>query len=251
GRRRSPRRRRHRASCSGRRGWRRIVPRGQISAHRNLCGRMPGKHAKNEAGQRGNAAQRHGRFPFDLSSLRPAAASPLPLNNLPISATRRQIALETGDIGFIMAGATPARKPENGPRPGLKSPRLHRSCGAGWLMPRYDFRTPRLFVDAPLVPSATFALEPDQINYLVNVLRRRAGDRVLVFNGRDGEWQAVLAVEGRKRVSLAVAEQTRSQPPRGDLHYLFAPLKAARLDYMVQKAVEMGATRLQPVFTRH
>jgi 16S rRNA (uracil1498-N3)-methyltransferase len=118
-------------------------------------------------------------------------------------------------------------------------------------MPRYDFRTPRLFVDAPLVPAAMFALDPDQINYLVNVLRRRAGDRVLVFNGRDGEWQAVLAVEGRNRVSLAVTEQTRPQPPRGDLHYLFAPLKAARLDYLVQKAVEMGATRLQPVLTRH
>jgi len=118
-------------------------------------------------------------------------------------------------------------------------------------MPRYDFRTPRLFVDTPLVPAAIFALEADQINYLVNVLRRRAGDRVLVFNGRDGEWQASLAVEGRKRVSLAVTEQTRPQPPRGDLHYLFAPLKAARLDYMVQKAVEMGATRLQPVLTRH
>jgi len=118
-------------------------------------------------------------------------------------------------------------------------------------MPRYDFRTPRLFVDASLAPAATFALTPDQINYLVNVLRRRAGDGVLVFNGRDGEWQAVLALEGRKRVSLAVTEQTRPQPPCGDLHYLFAPLKAARLDYMVQKAVEMGATRLQPVLTRH
>ena len=118
-------------------------------------------------------------------------------------------------------------------------------------MPRYDFRTPRLFVDAALAPAATFGLDPDQTNYLVNVLRRRAGDHVLVFNGRDGEWQAVLAIEGRKRVSLAVTEQTRPQPPRGDLHYLFAPLKAARLDYMVQKAVEMGATRLQPVLTRH
>jgi hypothetical protein len=72
---------------------------------------MSGEHAKNEAGQRGNAAQRHGRFPFDLF---PAASGrlPWPLNNLPISATRRQIALETGDIGIIMAVATPARKPE-------------------------------------------------------------------------------------------------------------------------------------------
>jgi 16S rRNA (uracil1498-N3)-methyltransferase len=118
-------------------------------------------------------------------------------------------------------------------------------------MVRYDFRTPRLFVDAPLAPAARVALDPDQTNYLVNVLRRRPGASVLVFNGRDGEWQAGLTAEARKRFALAVVEQTRPQPPPGDLHYLFAPLKAARLDYMVQKAVEMGASRLQPVLTQH
>src|SRR5215216_3963997 len=118
-------------------------------------------------------------------------------------------------------------------------------------MPRYDFRSPRLFVDARLAPAAKLALDAGQANYLVNVLRRRAGDPVLVFNGRDGEWQAVVALEAKKRVALVIAEQTRPQPAPGDLHYLFAPLKAARLDYMVQKAVEMGATRLQPVLTQH
>jgi 16S rRNA (uracil1498-N3)-methyltransferase len=117
-------------------------------------------------------------------------------------------------------------------------------------MPRYDFRTPRLFVDAPLAAGAVLAPDPGQINYLVNVLRRRPGDGLLVFNGRDGEWQASLADAARKQVALAVAEQTRPQPPAGDLHYLFTPLKHARLDYMVQKAVEMGATRLQPVLSR-
>jgi 16S rRNA (uracil1498-N3)-methyltransferase len=79
----------------------------------------------------------------------------------------------------------------------------------------------------------------------------RAGAPVLVFNGRDGEWHATLAGEAKRRLALVVAEQTRPQPPPGDLHYLFAPLKAARLDYMVQKAVEMGATRLQPVLMQH
>jgi 16S rRNA (uracil1498-N3)-methyltransferase len=118
-------------------------------------------------------------------------------------------------------------------------------------MPRYDFRTPRLFVAHPLTPAAHLALDRAQTNYLVNVLRLKAGDPVLVFNGRDGEWRAHLAIGPRKQGALVIAEQTRPQPPPGDLHYLFAPLKHARLDYMVQKAVEMGATRLQPVRTRH
>ena len=118
-------------------------------------------------------------------------------------------------------------------------------------MPRYDFRTPRLFVQAALAPDTTIPLDRGQANYLVNVLRLRAGEQVLVFNGRDGEWRAGLVVEGRKRVALVVSEQTRPQPAPGDLHYLFSPLKHARLDYMVQKAVEMGASLLAPVMTQH
>jgi 16S rRNA (uracil1498-N3)-methyltransferase len=118
-------------------------------------------------------------------------------------------------------------------------------------MPRYDFRTPRLFVQAALAPDTVVALDRAQANYLVNVLRLRPGDPVLAFNGRDGEWRAALVVEGRKRVALAVGEQTRPQPAPGDLHYLFSPLKHARLDYMVQKAVEMGASTLSPVLTQH
>jgi 16S rRNA (uracil1498-N3)-methyltransferase len=118
-------------------------------------------------------------------------------------------------------------------------------------MARYDFRTPRLFVEATLVPGARVPLDRAQMNYLFNVLRRKAGDAVLIFNGRDGEWRALLEPAGRKDFVLAVAERTRAQPTPGDLHYLFAPLKHARLDYMVQKAVEMGASRLRPVLTRH
>ena len=116
-------------------------------------------------------------------------------------------------------------------------------------MPQLDFRKPRLFVDVDLAPAARVTLERDQSNYLVNVLRLSAGNTILVFNGRDGEWQA--SISGRKRPdSLEIMTQTRPQDRLPDLAYVFAPLKHARLDYMVQKAVEMGASSLQPVLTR-
>jgi 16S rRNA (uracil1498-N3)-methyltransferase len=116
-------------------------------------------------------------------------------------------------------------------------------------MPEFDFRAPRLFVDAPLASGATVALARDQSNYLGNVLRLAAGDSILVFNGRDGEWQAAIA--GKKRPDqLTILAQRRAQDRLPDLAYVFAPLKHSRLDYMVQKAVEMGASRLQPVLTR-
>jgi len=116
-------------------------------------------------------------------------------------------------------------------------------------MTLYDFRAPRLFVDAPLAAGATVVLARDQSNYLGNVLRLAAGATVLVFNGRDGEWRA--AISGRKRAdTLEILNPVRPQDHLRDLAYVFAPLKHARLDYMVQKAVEMGASRLQPVMTR-
>ncbi len=116
-------------------------------------------------------------------------------------------------------------------------------------MPKLDFRSPRLFVDAPLSEGTGIALDRDQSNYLGNVLRLAAGAAVLVFNGRDGEWQATLA--GRKRPDRAeIVSRVREQDRLPDLHYVFAPLKHARLDYMVQKAVEMGAAALVPVTTR-
>jgi 16S rRNA (uracil1498-N3)-methyltransferase len=117
-------------------------------------------------------------------------------------------------------------------------------------MPELDFSAPRLFVDAPLGAGQSVALERNQSNYLGNVLRLSAGDTILVFNGHDGEWQA--RITGRKKAdSLEIVNQTRPQDRLPDIAYVFAPLKHARLDYMVQKAVEMGASRLQPVLTRH
>jgi 16S rRNA (uracil1498-N3)-methyltransferase len=114
----------------------------------------------------------------------------------------------------------------------------------------YDFSAPRLFLDAPLSAGTRIPLERGQANYLLNALRLKSGASVLVFNGRDGEWRASLAEEGRNSARLVVEKQLRKQTAPADLLYLFAPLKHARLAYMVQKAVEMGASALKPVFTR-
>jgi 16S rRNA (uracil1498-N3)-methyltransferase len=113
-----------------------------------------------------------------------------------------------------------------------------------------ETRAPRLYVEATLVPGRAFDLPDPQGHYLTSVLRLREGDPVLVFNGRDGEWRAALLAAGKRRWQLEPERQTQAQAPPPDLHYLFAPLKQARLDYLVQKAVEMGAGRLRPVITR-
>ena len=118
-------------------------------------------------------------------------------------------------------------------------------------MPHYDFRTPRVYLDAPLAEGQAVSFDRAQANYLLNVLRLKHGDALLLFNGRDGEWQARLAGTGKRALTAVIGERMREQPRPSDLHFLFAPLKHARLDYLVQKAVEMGAARLQPVITRH
>lgn len=108
-----------------------------------------------------------------------------------------------------------------------------------------------MFLDQPLHPGAEVALSRDQINYLVNVLRLEPGGAVLVFNGRDGEWKAHLAIASKRDAKLQIGQQTRPQLSDAGVDYVFAPLKHARLDYMVQKAVEMGVSRLSPVITQH
>jgi len=118
-------------------------------------------------------------------------------------------------------------------------------------MPHYDFRTPRVYLDAPLAEGLAVSFDRAQANYLLNVLRFKPGGALLLFNGRDGEWQARLAGTGKRAPTAVIGERMREQPRPSDLHFLFAPLKHARLDYLVQKAVEMGAARLQPVITRH
>ena len=117
-------------------------------------------------------------------------------------------------------------------------------------MPRFE-RTQRLHVVADLAADTPVPLDRAQSNYLLNVLRMGAGDEVLLFNGRDGEWRAELVPEGRKSAHLVARSLNRPQPEPADLDLLFAPLKRERLDYLVQKAVEMGAGRLRPVLTQH
>ena len=118
-------------------------------------------------------------------------------------------------------------------------------------MPDHDFKSPRLFVEPELAEAVAVEASAEQLNYLVNVMRLGDSGRVLLFNGRDGEWRARLHRETKKRLLLVPERQLRDQTPQGSLHYLFAPLKSARLDYMVQKAVEMGAGVLQPVMMQH
>lgn len=115
----------------------------------------------------------------------------------------------------------------------------------------HDFTSERLFVADDLASGARVPLSPEQHNYLRNVMRLNAGDPLLVFNGRDGEWKAVIIDQGKRATALDIEEQTRPQTGGPDLVYLFAPLKRSRLDYMVQKATELGAARLQPVMTQH
>ncbi|QCL98963.1 16S rRNA (uracil(1498)-N(3))-methyltransferase [Agrobacterium tumefaciens] len=109
----------------------------------------------------------------------------------------------------------------------------------------------RLFIEAPLAADIALEATGEQFNYLANVLRMADGAEILLFNGRDGEWKAKLSFPSRKKIVLIPLEQTRPQPDAPDLHYLFAPLKVGRMDYLVQKAVEMGAGLLQPVMTQH
>jgi 16S rRNA (uracil1498-N3)-methyltransferase len=108
----------------------------------------------------------------------------------------------------------------------------------------------RLFVKSRLRPDAVIELDPAQAHYLIHVLRCKAGEEFLLFNGEDGEWRGAVAALTKRSASLVLAEQTRPQRAGPDFHYLFAPLKRARLDYMAQKATELGASLLKPVLTR-
>lgn len=109
----------------------------------------------------------------------------------------------------------------------------------------------RLFVDQPLAAGQAVALSSDQANYLFNVMRLGRGDLVKLFNGRDGEWVAKIAEPGRRGGILICENQSAPLRMPPDLWLIFAPIKKARTDFIVEKAVEMGAARVMPVQTRH
>lgn len=117
--------------------------------------------------------------------------------------------------------------------------------------PRVDFKSQRLFVEHPLAAGAELPLSDDQAHYLLTVLRMGTGAKLLVFNGKDGEWRATVTRRSKRAGSLSILEQTRPQTHLNDLLFAFAPLKKERMDWLVQKAVEMGAGALQPVITDH
>jgi 16S rRNA (uracil1498-N3)-methyltransferase len=117
------------------------------------------------------------------------------------------------------------------------------------LPPRIDFTSQRLFLDSPMVAGAELTLDKAQANYLLNVLRMGIGAKLLVFNGVDGEWQAVLSDAQKKSARLTLVAPTRPQSAPGHIWLCFAPIKSGRLDYMVEKAVEMGAAKLIPMLT--
>jgi 16S rRNA (uracil1498-N3)-methyltransferase len=113
---------------------------------------------------------------------------------------------------------------------------------------RANYRLPRFFVTMPLEAGLSAALPDEQAHRARHVLRMAEGEQALLFNGRDGEWEARFAFS-KKAVTAALVRQTRLQDPQPELDVLFAPLKAGRLDYLVQKLVEMGAGRIRPVMT--
>ncbi|MEO1204953.1 MAG: 16S rRNA (uracil(1498)-N(3))-methyltransferase [Pseudomonadota bacterium] len=117
-------------------------------------------------------------------------------------------------------------------------------------MPIHDFNAQRLFVERDLSAGLLIDCPSEQVNYLVNVLRLKPDDTILVFNGRDGEWASRVVEAAKRRCELQIETQVRPQDAPQILHYYFAPLKKSRLDYMVQKAVELGASHLHPVLTQ-
>ena len=107
----------------------------------------------------------------------------------------------------------------------------------------------RLYVDQPLGQGQTVPLAREQAHYLFGVMRLSVGAGVLLFNGRDGEWLAEVAEAGKRGGVLTCVEQTRPLQRPPDLWLLFAPIKKTRTDFIVEKAAEMGASRIIPVMT--
>ena len=112
------------------------------------------------------------------------------------------------------------------------------------------FKLPRLYVDQPLADGSRLELTPGQAHYLKSVLRLKPGNDVRVFNGRDGEWLCTLESLEKKTGTLKINGQFKQQPHvQAPLNLLFAPIKKKNMEFMIEKAVELGVTDLHPVFT--
>jgi 16S rRNA (uracil1498-N3)-methyltransferase len=108
----------------------------------------------------------------------------------------------------------------------------------------------RLYQEEALAPGVVLDLDPARAHYLRSVLRLAPGARLAAFNGRDGEWLARIESLGRGRCSIRVETQRRAPEPEPDLWLVFAPIKRARIDFLAEKATELGCSLLQPVLTR-
>ncbi|MCY4479003.1 MAG: RsmE family RNA methyltransferase, partial [Rhodospirillales bacterium] len=111
--------------------------------------------------------------------------------------------------------------------------------------------TIRLFVEASLEAGTAVALASGQAHYLRNVMRRKPGDRIRLFNGRDGEWEGAVETLAPGRAGIRLGMRLAAQPPAPDLRLLFAPLKAERTRFTVEKATELGVGAIHPVLTRY
>ena len=118
-------------------------------------------------------------------------------------------------------------------------------------MARSQGRVPRLYCEQTLSAHSALTLPREASHYLVTVLRSADGAPVRLFNAIDGEWQCAMSHANRKAARVTCEKRLREATPPPDIDYLFAPLKSARLDYLAQKATEMGARRICPVITRH
>lgn len=110
---------------------------------------------------------------------------------------------------------------------------------------------PRLYLNQPLVVKQMVMLEKAQSHYLVNVLRRKEGDAVLLFNGKDGEFSATINSADKKECSLLITEQTKAMQSAPEIHLIFAPVKTSRAEYLIEKATELGVSSFYPVITEH
>lgn len=114
------------------------------------------------------------------------------------------------------------------------------------------YKYPRLYLTDPIQQGQVIALEQNQSHYLLNVLRMKDGAIVRIFNGHDGEWLATIHPQGKKHANLSPTEQIAPQTSiEKRVHLLFAPIKKQRMDFLIEKSVELGVTDLHPILTQN